>query len=82
MTCPKKVDAAPLKLEWPDMNDGKFGKLNETRFTYGPVAVVGFEYSYFSLPISAFIEIEVFTDAFLDPGYTRFQGGTGLRYVF
>jgi hypothetical protein len=63
-------------------DDGKFGKLNETRFTYGPVAVVGFEYSYFSLPISAFIEIEVFTDAFLDPGYTRFQGGTGLRYVF
>ena len=65
-----------------NQDDGKFGKFKETRFTYGPVAVIGFEYSYFSLPISAFIEIEGFTDALLDPGYTRFQGGVGLRYVF
>ncbi|HRI79154.1 MAG TPA: hypothetical protein PLR06_06405 [Cyclobacteriaceae bacterium] len=63
-------------------NDGKFGKFQETRFTYGPVMVVGFEYSYFTLPVSAFIEIELFTDALLDPGYQRFQGGVGLRYVF
>lgn len=63
-------------------DDGKFGKFIVNRFTYGPVAVVGFEYSYFSLPVSAFIEIEMFTDALIDPGYTRFQGGTGLRYVF
>jgi hypothetical protein len=46
------------------------------------VAVVGFEYSYFTLPISAFIEIEGFSDALLDPGYKRFQGGVGLRYIF
>jgi hypothetical protein len=65
-----------------NQDDGQFGKLTENRFTYGPVAVVGFEYSYFSLPISAFIEIELFTDALLDPGYQRFQGGVGLRYVF
>jgi len=65
-----------------NQDDGKFGKLNKTRFTYGPVAVIGFEYSYFSLPVSAFIEIQGFTDALLDPGYTRFQGGIGLRYVF
>jgi hypothetical protein len=63
-------------------DNGKFGHFTENRFTYGPVGVVGFEYSYFSLPISAFIEIEMFTDALIDPGYTRFQGGTGLRYVF
>lgn len=65
-----------------NQDDGKFGKLTENRFTYGPVAVVGFEYSYFSLPVSAFIEVELFTDALLDPGYQRFQGGVGLRYVF
>lgn len=65
-----------------NQDDGKFGKLTESRFTYGPVAVVGFEYSYFSLPVSAFIEVELFTDALLDPGYQRFQGGVGLRYVF
>lgn len=65
-----------------NQDDGKFGKFTETRFTYGPVFLVGFEYSYFSLPISAFIEVEIFTDALLDPGYQRFQGGVGLRYVF
>lgn len=65
-----------------NQDDGQFGKFSETRFTYGPVVLVGFEYSYFSLPISAFIEIEVFTDTLLDPGYQRFQGGVGLRYVF
>lgn len=65
-----------------NQDDGKFGKFTEARFTYGPVFLVGFEYSYFSLPISAFIEVEVFTDAYIDPGYQRFQGGVGLRYVF
>ena len=65
-----------------NQDDGKFGKFTQQRFTYGPVAVVGFEYSYFSLPISAFIEVELYTDALIDPGYQRFQGGVGLRYVF
>lgn len=65
-----------------NQDDGKFGKFTEDRFTYGPVGLVGFEYSYFSLPLSAFIEVELFTDALLDPGYQRFQGGVGLRYVF
>jgi len=63
-------------------DNSKFGKFTEKRFTYGPVVLLGFEYSYFSLPLSAFIEIEWFTDALLDPGYKRFQGGVGLRYIF
>lgn len=54
----------------------------ENRFTYGPVTVLGFEYAYFTIPISAFIEVEWFYDVGLDPGYNRFQGGVGLRYVF
>jgi hypothetical protein len=62
--------------------DSKFGKYSVNRFTYGPIGILGFEYSYFSLPLSAFIEIEWFTDVLLDPGYQRFQGGVGLRYVF
>ena len=75
------------KLEYDYIyEDGLFtnqlGKFKKSRFTYGPTAIVGFEYSYFSLPLSAFIEIEWFTDALLDPGYNRFQGGVGLRYVF
>ncbi len=62
--------------------ENELGKFKRSRFTYGPSAIVGFEYSYFSLPMSAFIEIEWFTDALLDPGYNRFQGGIGLRYIF
>ncbi|MBS1508878.1 MAG: hypothetical protein JSS79_19735 [Bacteroidetes bacterium] len=62
--------------------ENRFGHFTKNRFTYGAVAIVGFEYSYFSLPVSAFIEVEMFTDALVDPGYQRFQGGVGLRYVF
>jgi hypothetical protein len=62
--------------------NSKIGSFYENRFTCGPVGVVGFEYSYFTLPISAFIEVEWFTDTLLDPGYQRFQGGVGIRYVF
>jgi hypothetical protein len=61
---------------------GTNGQFTRNRFTFGPVVLVGFEYSYFTLPISAFIEVEMFTDTFLDPGYQRFQGGVGLRYIF
>jgi hypothetical protein len=62
--------------------DSQLNKFTERRSTYGPVALAGIEYSYFSIPISAFIEVEWFTDVLLDPGYQRFQGGIGLRYVF
>jgi hypothetical protein len=64
------------------VGEARFGKYTISRFTYGPVALVGFEYSYFTLPVSAFIEMETFLDALADPGYRRFQGGVGLRYVF
>jgi hypothetical protein len=65
-----------------DRFESKFERFTQNRFTFGPVAIVGFEYSYFSLPVSAFIEVELFTDALIDPGYQQLQGGVGLRYVF
>ena len=65
-----------------DRTASRFERFKTVRFTYGVVAVVGFEYSYFTLPVSAFIEAELFVDAFVDPGYQRFQGGVGLRYIF
>lgn len=68
--------------EEDNFGESRLSSFSENRFTYGPVGVLGFEYSYFSLPISAFIEIEWFTDVLLNPGYQRFQGGVGLRYVF
>jgi hypothetical protein len=66
----------------PNFDQSETGTFEARRFTYGPTAILGFEYSYFSLPLSAFIEIEGFMDTFIDPGYKRFQGGVGLRYVF
>lgn len=58
------------------------GRISESRFTMGPQGVVGIEYSYFQLPISAFMELEYFVDVYKDPGWSRMQGGVGLRYIF
>jgi hypothetical protein len=60
----------------------QYGSFTRNRFTYGPVVILGFEYAYFTWPVSSFIEVEMFTDDMADPGYHRFQGGIGLRYVF
>jgi hypothetical protein len=63
-------------------SDNTIGTFKANRFTQGPQAVVGIEYSYFQLPISAFMELEYFSDIQLDPGKSRVEGGVGLRYVF
>ncbi len=60
----------------------KFGRFERTRFTMGPQAVAGIEYSYFKIPISAFMELEYFYDVLADPGWSRVEGGVGLRYIF
>lgn len=60
----------------------QFKVFQQQRFTMGPQLVLGIEYAYFQLPISAFMEIEYFTDIQADPGWQRFEGGVGLRYVF
>ena len=60
----------------------KFGRVNRSRLTMGPQAVAGIEYAYFKIPISAFMELEYFTDIQADPGWSRFEGGVGLRYIF
>ncbi len=52
------------------------------RTTQGIEGVVGIEYAYFQLPISAFMEMEYFVDLAKYPGAQHFQGGIGLRYVF
>lgn len=65
----------------PD-GETNFGNFDVQRFTQGLQFAVGFEYSYFQLPISAFMELEYFIDMQLDPGWRRVEGGVGLRYVF
>lgn len=57
-------------------------KATHDRLTQGIQAVIGIEYSYFKLPISAFMEMEYYYDIVKDPGYRKVQGGAGLRYVF
>lgn len=59
-----------------------FGRFERNRFAMGPQVVVGIEYAYFQLPISAFMELEYFADIQADPGWLRFEGGIGLRYIF
>ncbi len=60
----------------------RFGRFDRLRSTMGPQVVLGIEYAYFSIPLSAFMELEYFTDIQADPGWTRVQGGVGLRYIF
>jgi hypothetical protein len=48
----------------------------------GPQVIIGIEYAYFQIPISAFMELEYFMDVQADPGWQRFEGGVGLRYIF
>ena len=59
-----------------------FGSFDRKRVTMGPQFVVGIEYAYFRIPVAAFMEVEYFTDIQADPGWQRFEGGVGLRYVF
>jgi hypothetical protein len=62
--------------------DNEFGRFEKHRITVGQTTVVGIEYSYFHMPIYAFMEMSLYTDIMLDPGWEKVQGGVGLRYVF
>ncbi|MBL3654575.1 hypothetical protein [Fulvivirga sediminis] len=63
-------------------NENEILHFDETRYALGPTGTVGLEYSYFELPIAAFIEVAGFADISEDPGYIRPQGGVGIRWVF
>jgi hypothetical protein len=63
-------------------NQNQLGKITRSRYTHGIQGTIGIEYSYFSLPISAFMELDMYTDVLRDPGWRKVQGGVGLRYVF
>lgn len=59
-----------------------FGSFTRNRMTMGPQLVLGIEYADFGIPVSAFMEAEYFIDVKADPGWQRFEGGVGLRYIF
>jgi hypothetical protein len=58
------------------------GSFQRRRLTMGPQIVGGMEYSYSKIPVKAFLEMEYYTDVQVDPGWHRFEGGVGLRYIF
>jgi hypothetical protein len=50
--------------------------------TQGATLVAGAEYANFNAPIAVFIETVLFYDLSKDKGWTRLQGGVGIRYIF
>jgi len=78
----RKTDIVYDYLFQTGVNENENGRVSNNRFTQGVEAVVGIEYAYFQLPLSAFIEMEYFVDIIQQPGWTHIQGGIGLRYVF
>jgi len=55
---------------------------NKNIFSSGPEIILGIEYSYFQIPLSAFAELNLFRNIDVENAKTRLQGGIGLRYVF
>lgn len=69
--------------ETQNVTETQYFTSTETLDYNGPEAGLGFEYSYFDLPLSAFVEATVMYDmTYNDPAYFRFQGGIGIRYIF
>jgi hypothetical protein len=59
-----------------------FGSFTKSMDYMGPEAGIGLEYSYFNIPMSAFLEVIWMYDIIHQPTFIKFQGGIGLRYVF
>lgn len=67
---------------YPNSNERGKEVLTQERLSQGPEIVGGIEYSYFKIPVAAFIEVTMYRDVIYQSGWTRFQGGVGLRYIF
>lgn len=50
--------------------------------TQGIEAIIGAEYAGFDAPISFFLDVELYYDLVKNPGWTKLQGGVGIRYIF
>ena len=67
-----------------DLGNGieEFGTTSAQYDYMGPEVHLGLEYAYFDLPISAFLEGNMFYDITYQPSFIKFQFGIGVRYVF
>lgn len=59
-----------------------FGSFNKQLDYNGPEVGFGLEFAYFEIPVSAFMEINWMYNIVHNPGFLKFQGGIGMRYVF
>jgi len=66
---------------YPNSNKIVKDTLQKNKTYQGPELILGIEYSYFQIPVSAFMEITAFRDITFT-SWSRIQGGIGLRYVF
>lgn len=76
-----RITYAYSYLPFPNA-DGEIDEKKWNAVTQGITGVIGVEYAYFNLPISAFIELELYNDIRADPGWRHTQGGIGIRFVF
>lgn len=82
-----EIKGTQLEYQYLYENNGNgsgnpVGRFTRRRVTFGPQATAGIEYAHSQVPLSAFMELEFFNDVFADPGWRRFEGGVGLRYIF
>ena len=66
---------------YPNSNEIGKDTFQKNKTYQGPELILGIEYSYFQIPVSAFMEITAFRDITFT-SWSRLQGGIGLRYVF
>ncbi len=76
-----------LDIQYEFFTEDQFGvRLNRSLpvndFTMGPEFMIGVEYAYFNMPVSAFAEVNFFQNLNVPNAKIRLQGGMGLRYVF
>lgn len=60
----------------------RIGQVTESYQPYGPEIDLGLEYAYFDLPLTTFLEFDMFFNLEQEQPWKRFQGGIGIRYVF
>ena len=78
----RKTDIEYLYSYQTLVKKDKSAEFESNEITHGVVITTGLEYIYSTLPFGAFIEVSLFTDFSTNPGWTRFQGGIGVRYLF
>lgn len=71
-----------VEYEFLDSGTGQQGRRTISEFSSGPEIVLGIEYAYFEIPLSAFAEVNLFKNLGIDNSNPRIQGGIGIRFVF